>query len=260
MHKQTCLYNCGFKVAKNHLNLTMQEQTILQETVLDCTNQTTREINQQLKAFAAEGIPLVKLINPAGRHNLAVGIEQPITIQFQGAVGYYCGGLSDGVNIEVLGTCGWSVGENLMSGKIVIQGNASANAAASAHGGKVCILGNAGPRAGISLKGASLIVTGNVGYGAAFMMQKGYMIVCGNAGENLADSIYEGAIYIGGTVSSLGADAKFYPMTEQDWQLLEQELQPLGIQAQDYPFKKVVCAKELYHFKAKDWAKFKDAY
>jgi glutamate synthase domain-containing protein 3 len=238
----------------------MQEQILEIETIIDCSSLSTREINQQLKALAAEGIPAVKMFNPTGRHNLGVGIEQPINIRFHGPVGYYCGGLCDGVNIEVFGACGWSVGENLMSGKIVVRGNASANAAASAHGGKICILGNAGSRAGISLKGGTLIVTGNVGYGSAFMMQQGCMIVCGDAGENLADSIYDGAIYVGGSISSLGADAKFEPLSEQDWQLLEQELQPLGIHSRDYDFKKIVCAKQLYHFKAKDWAKFKDAY
>ncbi|PIG93128.1 protein glxC [Gloeocapsopsis sp. IPPAS B-1203] len=230
-------------------------QTIPQQIVIDCTNLTTREINQKLKALAAsESIP-AKLLNPAGRHNLAVGITQ-IAIAIDGPVGYYCGGLSDNVNIEVFGDCGWSVGENLMSGNITIHGNASANTAASAHGGKICILGNAGPRAGISLKGATLIVSGNVGYGSAFMMQQGCMIVCGDAGANLADSIYEGAIFVGGEINSLGADAKLEPMNDTDWQLLEQELSALNISARDYNFKKVICAKQLYHFKAKDWGNY----
>lgn len=236
------------------------QQTIAQHSVLDCTNLSTREINQKLKALAFEGVPVVKVLNPAGRHNLAVGISQAIAIQFQGTVGYYCGGLSEQANIEVFGSCGWSVGENLMSGNIVVHGNASANAAASAHGGKVCIIGNAGPRAGISLKGGTLIITGNVGYGSAFMMQQGCMIVCGNAGENLADSIYDGTIYVGGTVSSLGADAQMELLSTQDWQLLEHELQPLEINPRQYDFKKIVCAKQLYHFQAKDWVKWKDAY
>ena len=231
----------------------------LTETVIDCTHLSTREINQKLKALASEGIPKVKLLNPSGRHNLAVGIAHPIAIHIQGPVGYYCGGLSEEVNIEVFGPCGWSVGENFMSGSIVIHGNASANAAASAHGGKICILGDAGARAGISLKGGTLIVTGNVGYGSAFMMQQGCMIVCGNSGPNLADSIYDGVIYVGGTVDSLGADAQLEPMSDGDWQVLEQ-LQPLGINPHDFDFKKIVCAKQLYHFKAKDWAKWKDTY
>jgi len=238
----------------------MNKQTILHQTVLDCAELTTRELNQKLKALASEGIPSVKVINPAGRHNLAVGITQAIAIQFQGTVGYYCGGLSEKVDIEVFGGCGWSVGENLMSGNIIIHGNASANAAASAHGGKVCILGNAGPRAGISLKGGTLIVTGNAGYGSAFMMQQGCLIICENVGENLADSIYDGVIYVGGNIASLGADAQIGTMTPQDWQRLDEELQPFAINHEKYDFKKVVCAKELYNFKAKDWSKWKDAY
>lgn len=232
------------------------QQTIPQQTLIDCTNLTTREINQKLKALAPEDIPTVKLLNPAGRHNLAVGITHKIAISIQGPVGYYCGGLSDNINIEVFGDCGWSVGENLMSGNITIHGNASANAAASAHGGKICILGHAGSRAGISLKGATLIVTGNVGYGSAFMMQQGCMIVCGNAGANLADSIYDGTIFVGGDINSLGADAKLEPINSADWQLLEQELSALNVNARSYNFKKVVCAKQLYHFKAKDWANY----
>ncbi len=238
---------------------------------LDCSQLTTREINQQLKSLVATGIAEIEVLNPAGRHNLGVGVickaweygraSCPSTkIHFRGPVGYYCGGLGDGVNIEIEGPCGWSVGENLMSGQIIVRGNASSNAGASAHGGKICILGNAGPRTGISLKGATLIVTGNVGHSSAFMMQLGRLIICGNAGPNLGDSIYDGEIFLGGAVSSLGADARFDLLTDSDWQMLHQELRPWGIAAQAYNFKKIICAQELYHFQAKDFAKWKNAY
>lgn len=235
-------------------------QAFQTQTTIDCASLTTREINQQLKALAAEGIEAVELLNPAGRHNLAVGMAYPIRLRFQGTVGYYCGGLSEGVDIEVVGSCGWSVGENLMSGKILVRGNASANAAATAHGGTIAILGNAGTRAGISLKGATLIVSGNVGHSSAFMMQQGRFVICGDAGANLGDSIYDGEIFVGGAIDSLGADARLEPMGDRDWQMLTAELSPLGLNAQDYSFKKVVCAQELYHFKAKDFSKWKDAY
>jgi glutamate synthase domain-containing protein 3 len=233
---------------------------MLSQTAIDCAELTTREINQRLKGLAAEGIEQIDLINPNGRHNLAVGIEHAVNIRFQGAVGYYCGGLCDRVAIEINGSSGWSLGENLMSGHITVRGNASANAAASAHGGKVCILGNAGARAAISLKGATVIVTGSVGHSTAFMMQQGRLIICGNAGENLGDSIYDGEIFVGGSIASLGADARFDPMSDRDWQILTAELQPLGIDPQAHDFKKIVCAQELYHFKAKEFSKWKDAY
>lgn len=235
-------------------------ETTISQAVIDCAALTTREINQQLKQLAAQGIPQVDLINPAGRHNLAIGLEAPIHIRVRGPIGYYCGGLGDGPSIDVEGTCGWSAGENLMSGSITVHGNASANVGASAHGGKICILGNAGPRTAISLKGATVIVSGNVGHSSAFMMQQGRFIICGDSGENLGDSIYQGSIFVGGTVKSLGADARFEPMTDQDWLSLEQDLQPLGLEASAYNFKKIICAQELYHFKAKDFGKWKDAY
>jgi methylamine---glutamate N-methyltransferase subunit B len=238
----------------------MAEQNMLVSTVIDCHSLTTREINQQLRALAAEGFAEVTVLNPAGRHNLAVGLNTAMKIRVQGSVGYYCGGLSDQVNLNIEGNCGWSLGENLMAGQIVIQGNASANVAATARGGTICVLGDAGPRAGISLKGATLIVRGNVGPSSAFMMQQGRLIICGNAGSNLGDSIYQGEIFVGGDITSLGADARYEPITDRDWQMLEQELSPFAISASDYPFKKVICAQQLYHFKPKDFKRWKDAY
>lgn len=227
---------------------------------LDCAQLTTRELNQRLKALAAEGIPAVRVLNPEGRHNVAVGLTGPIQVTVEGSIGYYCGGLADGPTLEILGSSGWSLGENLMNGQILVRGNASACAAASAHGGKVIVLGNAGPRAGISLKGATLVVLGNVSYSAAFMMQAGRLIIAGDAGPNLGDSMYQGEIFVGGELTSLGADACETEITYGDWQTLEQELLPWGLDPHSRPFKKVVCAGELYHFKAKDWSKWKDAY
>jgi glutamate synthase domain-containing protein 3 len=238
----------------------MTTPATLSPTTLDCSELTTSEINQQIRKLSAAGATSIDLLNPQGRHNLAVGIEAPLTIHIHGPVGYYCGGLSDGIDLVVEGPCGWSVGENLMNGSILIKGNASACAAASAHGGTIAVMGNAGPRAGISLKGSTLMVAGNVGNSSAFMMQAGRLIICGNAGHSLGDSMYDGVIYVGGTIASLGADAKLEPMTPDDWNSLESDLSAYGLSANAYDFKKVVCAKQLYHFKAKDFSKFKDAY
>jgi glutamate synthase domain-containing protein 3 len=246
--------------SKSHSPASIMPETTLAKTVIDCNEHTTRDLNQMLRGFAAEGISQAELTNPAGRHNLAVGLESSLHITFQGPVGYYCGGMCDGVTLDIYGTCGWSLGENLMSGSITVHGNASANVAASAHGGKVTVLGNTGPRAAISLKGAEVIITGNVGHSTAFMMQAGRLIICGNAGANLGDSMYNGEIFVGGAIASLGADARYEPMTDADWQSLDADLNPLGIDPHSLDFKKIICAQELYHFKAKDFSKFKDAY
>jgi len=39
---------------------------------IDCSAHTTREINQAIKRAAADGVPEIRLTNPAARHCLAV--------------------------------------------------------------------------------------------------------------------------------------------------------------------------------------------
>jgi len=98
---------------------------------IDCSQHTTREINQAIKRAAADGVPDVRLTNPAARHCLAVAVMSPTRIVFDGPVGWYCGGMCDGAEIVVNGNCGWSVGENLMSGSITVHGNGGSSAGAS---------------------------------------------------------------------------------------------------------------------------------
>ena len=78
------------------------------------------------------------------------------------------------------------------------------------------IEGDASLRCGISLKGADIVVGGSVGSFSAFMAQAGRIVICGDAGDALGDSLYEAVIYVRGKVRSLGADARFEPMTDAD--------------------------------------------
>ena len=73
---------------------------------IDCSEHTTREINQAIKRAAAEGAPEVRLTNPAARHSLAVAVMHPIRVVFDGPVGWYCAGMSDGPEVVVHGNCG----------------------------------------------------------------------------------------------------------------------------------------------------------
>ena len=141
---------------------------------IDCSAHTTREINQAIKRAAADGVPEIRLTNPAARHCLAVAVMSPIHVVFDGPVGWYCGGMSDGVRITVNGSCGWSVGENLMSGSIDVHGNGGSSAGATLRGGRVFVAGTTGARSGISMKGGMLVVGGSVGYMSGFMMQRGH--------------------------------------------------------------------------------------
>jgi glutamate synthase domain-containing protein 3 len=210
---------------------------------------TTREINQRLRALA-DGSS-VTLTDPKGRHNLAVGLMNRISITVEGSAGHYLGGLCDGPDIDVHGFAGWGVGENLMSGTIRVRGNASERAAASAHGGLVIVEEDASSRAGISLKGGTLVIAGSAGHMSAFMAQAGVIVIGGDAGEALGDSLYEATIYVGGKIRSLGSDAKLADMAELDVKLVGDLVEKAGfdhIEVEDLT--KVVSAKELYNFDA----------
>jgi len=208
---------------------------------------TTREINARLREL--DDGAQVTITEPLGRHNLAVGLTNRITITIDGNVGYYAGGLGDGPDITVNGFTGWGIGENLMSGTIRIKGSVSQSAAASAHGGLVIVEGDASLRAGISLKGGALAIAGDAGNLTGFMAQAGTILIGGDAGEALGDSLYEATIYVAGAITSLGADATRTDLTEDDVTTVKQLCAQAHfdhISPQDVT--KVTSARQLYHF------------
>jgi methylamine---glutamate N-methyltransferase subunit B len=216
---------------------------------LDATRLTTREINAALREL--EDGASVTIKEPRGRHNLAVGLTNHITITIDGNAGYYIGGLGDGPAITVNGFTGWGIGENLMSGTIRVRGSVSQSAAASAHGGLIIVEGDASLRAGISLKGGTLAIAGDAGNLTGFMAQAGTILIGGNAGEALGDSIYEATIYVAGAIHSLGADAERTELTEDDVTTVKQLCAQAGfdhISPQDVT--KVTSARQFYHFTA----------
>ncbi len=216
---------------------------------LSCAEFSTRAINRAL-AELPDG-SRVSITEPQGRHNLAVGLRNQITITIAGNAGYFIGGLGDGPSIVVNGFVGWSVGENLMSGTVRVRGNASESAGASSHGGLVIVDGDASSRAGISLKGGTLVVAGDAGHMSGFMAQAGTILIGGDAGAGLGDSLYEAVIYVGGAIRSLGADARVEELTESDVQRVRQLIQETGFDHIDpQNVQRVASARAFYHFKA----------
>lgn len=214
---------------------------------LDASRLTTRQINASLRSLP-DGAA-VRISEPRGRHNLAVGLAKRLVVTIDGNAGYYIGGLCDGPEITVNGFTGWGVGENLMSGTIRVKGSASQSAAASAHGGLVVVEGDASLRAGISLKGGALAIAGDAGNLTGFMAQAGTILIGGNAGEALGDSLYETTIYVAGAIASLGADATRTELTEDDVTAVKHLCAQAGfdhVSAQDVA--KVTSARKLYHF------------
>ena len=52
-------------------------------------------------------------MEPGAQHNLGVGIVEPVRLQFEGSVGYYCAGMSDGPTVAIRGSAGWGVAEGM---------------------------------------------------------------------------------------------------------------------------------------------------
>ena len=90
---------------------------------LSCTDLTVRQVNEALRALPDGSI--VRIAEPRGRHNIAVGLTGRLDITIAGNAGYFVAGLCDGPDVTVEGFVGWSVGENLMSGTVQVHGNAS---------------------------------------------------------------------------------------------------------------------------------------
>jgi glutamate synthase domain-containing protein 3 len=196
----------------------------------------------------------VRVTEPGGRHNLAVGLTDEISITVEGNAGYFLGGLCGdgqgrGPEIVVDGFVGWSVGENLMGGLIRVRGSASQSAGSSARGGLIAIEGDASLRAGISLKGGTVAIAGSAGAMSGFMAQAGTILIGGDAGHGLGDSLYEAVIYVGGKVSSLGADAVVEEMTDEDVLTVKRLVEQTGFDhIEPDSVTKVASARRLYHF------------
>jgi methylamine---glutamate N-methyltransferase subunit B len=218
--------------------------------VIDLAVTPARKLNAALHALSPNTNETDwEILNPAGRHALAVGINAPITVRIAGHAGYYCGGMNAQATILVDGNVGVGVGENMMSGEIRVTGDASQSAGATGHGGLLVIDGNASARCGIAMKGIDIVVKGSIGHMSAFMAQEGNLVVLGDTGEALGDSIYEARLFVRGTVRSLGADCIEKKLASEDEAILTALLSRAGI-ADIAPgdFKLYGSARRLYHF------------
>jgi methylamine---glutamate N-methyltransferase subunit B len=217
----------------------------------DLTRDSLRDLNSFLhQQTPGQAGPQIQVRNPDGAHSIAVGLNADLDVQIYGHVGYYVAGMNKHASVTVHGNAGPGAAENMMSGRVHIKGFASTAAGASAHGGLLVIEGDASLRCGISLKGADIVVGGSVGSFSAFMAQAGRIVICGDAEDALGDSLYEAVIYVRGKVRSLGADARFEPMTDTDRATVKNLLGQAGLNHDTAEFKRVASAKSLYHWHA----------
>jgi methylamine---glutamate N-methyltransferase subunit B len=218
---------------------------------IDLATSSVRELNHLLHQLpAGTNVNWLRVSNPRGVHAIAAGVDAEVTIEIDGDVGYYCGGMNKRATILIAGSAGIGLGENMMSGLIHVRGNASDSVGATAHGGTILVEGDASGRCGISMKGVDIIVKGSIGPMSAFMAQAGTLAVFGDVGEAFGDSLYEAKLYARGTVASLGADCIEKPMDDEHKAELHAKFKALGLAGtvDIGDFKRYGSARTLYHF------------
>ena len=218
---------------------------------VDLARSSVRELNTALHRLGPDSNETHwRVLNPRGQHSIAVGLEQPVLVEVEGHVGYYCAGMNKLATVVVEGNAGQGVAENMMSGKVWVKGDASQAAGATGHGGLLVIDGNASARCGISMKGIDIVVKGSVGHLSAFMAQAGNLVVLQDAGEALGDSIYEAHLYVRGKVHSLGADCIEKPLEDEHKVELRRLLDAAGLNGpvDVGEFRRYGSARKLYHF------------
>ncbi len=221
------------------------------DITFDLAEAPLRELNAALHKTAGEtNARRWHVLNPNGRHAVAVGINAPLDIDVAGHVGYYCAGMNQQARVTIHGNAGVGVAENMMSGFVHVKGDASQAAGATAHGGMLLIDGNASARCGISMKGIDIIVKGSIGHMSAFMGQAGNLIVFGDAGDALGDSLYEAKLFVRGSVKSLGADCIEKEVRDEHKALLAEKLAAAGLAGtvDVSEFKRYGSARRLYNF------------
>jgi glutamate synthase domain-containing protein 3 len=218
---------------------------------VDLAASPLRELNAALHALTPDTNETHwRVINPRGKHAIAVGLDAPITVEVDGSVGYYCAGMNKQATVIVNGSAGQGLAENMMSGLVRVTGDASSAAGATACGGLLVIEGNASARCGISLRGMDIVVKGSVGHMTGFMAQAGNIVVLGDAGEALGDSIYEARLFVRGKVKSLGTDCIEKEMREEHVTLVRDLLDRAGLGAgiDVSAFRRYGSARKLYNF------------
>ncbi len=197
----------------------------------DAADMEISAINLKIRELMKSGHGSITVLNPRAKHSLGVGILNRLKLNFEGSLGYFGCGLTDGANIHISGRVGWSCAENMMAGTIVIEKNAGSLFGAAIRGGDLVCKGQAGARVGIDQKGGTIIVGDRVGAFTGFMMQRGRMIILGDAGDSLGDSMYDGTIFVAGKIASLGVDCVETEMTDLDLRYLREKLELYGMEA-----------------------------
>ena len=219
--------------------------------VIDVGQRPIREINEEMQAAARAGQPM-RVVNTLSRHNLGVGLPPGADLQFEGSVGYFCGGLNTGATIDIERNAGWALGEGMSQGMITVGGYCGMSCGAAMIGGTIHVRGDAGPRCGVAMKGGNIVVEGKIGYQSGFMAHAGRIIALGGAGESCADALWEGEVWVAGPVESVGVDVEIVEPTAEEVAEVDAILAPLGLVDTSRDWRKMVSGQRLWYFESRD--------
>jgi hypothetical protein len=82
----------------------------------DAADMEISDINLKIRELMKSGHGTITVKNPRAKHSLGVGILNRLNLNFEGSLGYFGCGLTDGANIRITGRVGWSCAENMMAG------------------------------------------------------------------------------------------------------------------------------------------------
>jgi glutamate synthase domain-containing protein 3 len=86
---------------------------------IDLNKSELRDLNAMLHSLdGKQGEKSFKVVNPNGKHNIAVGVDGELDITIEGHAGHYVGGMNKHANIYVTGNAGAGLAENIMSGVV----------------------------------------------------------------------------------------------------------------------------------------------
>ena len=182
---------------------------------IDLSQTSIKDANEKIRTCGREGQD-VEITNPDARHNIGVGLVDPIKVRVKGSAGYFCGGLSHGAHYEIEHNVGWAVGDNIYSGSVVVGGNAGAIAGVAIRGAEIVVRGNMGSRAGQVMKAGTLCCGGNSAFMTGYMMYGGRIIVLGDAADKVGQDMSAGEIFVGGKIESLGNDTMVVDMEPEE--------------------------------------------
>ncbi len=223
----------------------------MSEHIVDVGKRHIREINEEIQEACARG-DRVCVVNTLSRHNLGIGLPDGADIEFEGSVGYYCGGLNAGATIEIERNAGWALGEGMSKGRITVGGYSGMSCGAAMTGGTIHVKGDAGPRCGVAMKGGNIVVEGRIGYQSGFMAHSGKIIALGGAGDSCADALWEGEVWVASDIDSLGVDVKVLEPTAEQVDEVNAILAPLGLVDNSREWRRMVSGQRLWYFESRD--------